>query len=142
MPAVFDNKYVTRLHGENVKKGKSKRDLAEQLRQDIRDFKRKNSLDRVVAVWCASTEAFIKPGPQHATLEQFEKAMDNNDEAIAPSMLYAYACIMENVPFCNGAPNQLSLQGLARLEDRGANAGGRHGAGRERKARPTARHCT
>src|SRR5205809_615396 len=66
MPAVFDNRYVTRLHGENVKKGKTKRDLAEQLRQDIRDFKKKNSLDRMVAVWCASTETFIKPGPQHA----------------------------------------------------------------------------
>jgi myo-inositol-1-phosphate synthase len=105
MPAVFDNKYVTRLHGENVKKGKSKRDLAEQLRQDIRDFKRKHSLDRLVAVWCASTEVFIKPGPQHATLEQFEKAMDRNDDAIAPSMLYAWACIMEGVPYCNGAPN-------------------------------------
>ena len=105
MPAVFDNKYVTRLHGENVKKGKTKRDLAEQLRQDIRDFKKKNSLDRVVAVWCASTETFIKSGPPHATIEQFEKAMDKNDDAIAPSMLYAWACIMEGVPYCNGAPN-------------------------------------
>ena len=105
MPAVFDNKYVTRINGTNVKKGKTKRDLAEQLRQDIRDFKAKNKCDRVVIVWCASTEIFIKPGPQHATLEQFEKAMENNDEAIAPSMLYAYAAIMEGVPFCNGAPN-------------------------------------
>ncbi|HJQ21176.1 MAG TPA: inositol-3-phosphate synthase [Gemmatimonadaceae bacterium] len=105
MPAVFDNRYVTRLNGDNVKKGKSKRDLAEQLRQDIRDFKRKHALDRLVAVWCASTETFIKPGPQHATLEQFEKAMDRNDDAIAPSMLYAWACIMEGVPYCNGAPN-------------------------------------
>src|SRR6478672_11065655 len=76
MPAVFDNAYVTRIHGENVKKGKTKRDLAEQLRQDIRDFKSKNKLDRVVAVWCASTETYIKSGPQHATIEQFEKAME------------------------------------------------------------------
>ena len=105
MPAVFENKYVTRINGTNVKKGKTKRDLAEQLRQDIRDFKAKNKCDRVVIVWCASTEIFIKPGPQHATLEQFERAMENNDEAIAPSMLYAYAAIMEGVPFCNGAPN-------------------------------------
>ncbi|MEO7104556.1 MAG: inositol-3-phosphate synthase [Gemmatimonadaceae bacterium] len=105
MPAVFDNHYVTRIHGTNVKTGKTKRDLAEQLRQDIRDFKAKNKLDRVVIVWCASTEIFIKPGPQHATIEQFERAMDNNDEAIAPSMLYAYAAIMENVAFANGAPN-------------------------------------
>ena len=105
MPAVFDNKYVTRINGTNVKKGKSKRDLAEQLRQDIRDFRTRNKLDRVVMVWCASTEIFIKPGPQHATIEQFEKAMERNDEAIAPSMLYAYAALMEGVPFCNGAPN-------------------------------------
>src|SRR5512132_3189544 len=105
MPAVFDQKYVTRIQGTNVKQGKTKRDLAEQLRQDIRDFKAKNKIDRVVIVWCASTEIFIKPGPQHATLEQFEKAMERNDEAIAPSMLYAYAALMEGVPFANGAPN-------------------------------------
>ena len=105
MPAVFDNKYVARIHGENVKKGKTKRDLAEQLRQDIRDFKTKNKCDRLVIVWCASTEVFIKPGPQHATVEQFERAMEQNDEAIAPSMLYAWAAMMEGVPFCNGAPN-------------------------------------
>src|SRR3954452_4939826 len=74
MPAVFENKYVTRINGSNVKKGKTKRDLAEQLRQDIRDFKAKNKCDRVVIVWCASTEIFIKPGVKHATLEQFERA--------------------------------------------------------------------
>ena len=117
MPAVFDNAYVTRIHGTNVKQGKTKRDLAEQLRQDIRDFKSKNKLDRLVIVWCASTEIFIRPGPQHATIEQFEKAMERNDEAIAPSMLYAYASIMEGVPFCNGAPNlsvdTVALQQLA-----------------------------
>ncbi|MGE5727344.1 MAG: inositol-3-phosphate synthase [Gemmatimonas sp.] len=105
MPAVFDNKYVTRINGSNVKKGKTKRDLAEQLRQDIRDFKAKHKLDRVVIVWCASTEIFIKPGPQHATIDQFEKAMERNDDAISPSMLYAYAAIMEGVPYANGAPN-------------------------------------
>jgi myo-inositol-1-phosphate synthase len=105
MPAVFENKYVTRITGTNVKQGKTKRDLAEQLRQDIRDFKSRNKLDRVVCVWCASTEIFIKPGSQHATLEQFEKAMERNDDAISPSMLYAWACLMEGVPFANGAPN-------------------------------------
>ncbi len=106
MTAVFDSRYVTRLHDvTNVKTGKTKRDLAEQLRQDIRDFKEKNELDRIVMVWCASTETFIKAGPQHATIEQFEKAMEENDDAIAPSMLYAWASIMEDVPFCNGAPN-------------------------------------
>ena len=67
MPAVFENRYVTRINGTNVKQGKTKRDLAEQLRHDIRDFKSKHGLDRVVCVWCASTETYIKPGPQHAT---------------------------------------------------------------------------
>ncbi len=105
MPAAFDQKYVTRISGTHVKKGKTKRDLAEQIRQDIRDFKTKHRLDRVVIVWCASTEIYIKAGAAHATLEQFEKAMERNDDAIAPSMLYAYAALMEGVPFANGAPN-------------------------------------
>ncbi len=105
MPAVFDQKYVARLNGTNVKHGKSKRDLAEQLRQDIREFKARNAVDRCVMVWCASTEVFIKAGPQHATIEQFERAMERNDDAIAPSMLYAWAAIMEGVPYANGAPN-------------------------------------
>ena len=105
MPAVFDNRYVTRIVGENVKRGKTKRDLAEQLRQDIREFRSKNHLDRLVMVWCASTEVYIKAGPQHATIEQFERAMERNDDAVAPSMLYAYAALMEGVPFANGAPN-------------------------------------
>jgi myo-inositol-1-phosphate synthase len=127
MPAVFDNRYVTRIHGENVKKGKTKRDLAEQLRQDIRDFKAKHRLDRLVAVWCASTETYIKPGPQHATIEQFEKAMERNDDAIAPSMLYAWACIMEGVPYANGAPN-LAVDTTALMQlaiDRGVPISGK-----------------
>ncbi|MGH7664727.1 MAG: inositol-3-phosphate synthase [Gemmatimonadaceae bacterium] len=127
MPAVFDNRYVARIHGENVKKGKTKRDLAEQLRQDIRDFKSKHRLDRLVIVWCASTEVFIKAGPQHATLEQFERAMERNDDAIAPSMLYAYAAIMEGVPFANGAPNlTVDMPCLIRLAaDRGVPVSGK-----------------
>jgi myo-inositol-1-phosphate synthase len=127
MPAVFDNRYVTRIHGENVKKGKTKRDLAEQLRQDIRDFTARHKVDRVVAVWCGSTEIFIKPGPQHATIEQFEKAMERNDEGIAPSMLYAWACIMEGVPYCNGAPNlAVDTQALIQLaNDRGVPISGK-----------------
>ncbi|HEU4989557.1 MAG TPA: inositol-3-phosphate synthase [Gemmatimonadaceae bacterium] len=105
MPAVFDNHYVTRINGSNVKQGKTKRELAEQLRQDIRDFKAKHKLDRLVIVWCASTEIFIKPGPQHASIAAFEQAMESNDEAISPAMLYAWAAIMEGVPYANGAPN-------------------------------------
>jgi myo-inositol-1-phosphate synthase len=127
MPAVFDNKYVTRIHGTNVKKGKTKRDLAEQLRQDMRDFKSKNKCDRLVIVWCASTEIFIKAGPQHATIEQFEKAMEKNDDAIAPSMLYAYAAIMEGIPFANGAPNLcVDTPALIKLaQDRGVPISGK-----------------
>src|SRR5690606_15254266 len=97
MPAVFDPMYVTRLTGAtNVKRGANKRELAEQLREDIRAFKQKNGVERCVMVWCASTEIFIKPGPTHATIEAFEAAMEANDETIAPSMLYAWAAIMEN----------------------------------------------
>lgn len=105
MPAVFDNRYVTRITGSNVKTGRTKRDLAEQLREDLRQFKARHDLARMVVVWCASTEIFIKPGPAHATIEAFEKAMLENDESIAPSMLYAWAAIMEGVPYANGAPN-------------------------------------
>ncbi len=105
MPAVFDQKYVKRLEGKNVKKGKTKRDLGEQLREDIRNFKQQNGCDRLVMVWCASTEIFLKQGPQHETLAAFEQAMDKNDDAIAPSMIYAWASLMEGVPFANGAPN-------------------------------------
>jgi myo-inositol-1-phosphate synthase len=127
MPAVFDQHYVKRLEGKNVKKGKNKRELAEALRQDIRDFKARHKCDRLVMVWCASTEIFIVPGPAHKNLAAFEKAMEANDTSIAPSMLYAYAAIMENVPFANGAPNLCcdvpALEQLAR--DRGVAIGGK-----------------
>jgi len=105
LPAVFDQAYVKRLNGTNVKTGKTKRDLAEQLRADIRAFKKQHGCDRLVLVWCASTEIFIQPGPAHESLAVFEKAMDANDPAIAPSMLYAWAALMEGIPFANGAPN-------------------------------------
>ena len=105
MPAVFDQHYVKRLTGTNVKQGKTKRDLAEQLRQDIRQFKAAHQLDRLVMVWCASTEIFIQPGAVHASLKAFEQGMLDNHPDIAPSMLYAWAALMEGVPFNNGAPN-------------------------------------
>jgi myo-inositol-1-phosphate synthase len=105
MPAVFDRRYVTRLDGTNVKRGKHKRDLAEQLRQDIRDFRKAAGVERVVAVWCGSTEVYIKPSAVHETIEAFEKGMAEDHPDIAPSMLYAWACIMEGVPYANGAPN-------------------------------------
>lgn len=105
MPAVFDNRYVKKLDGTNVKTGKNKRDLAEQLRADIRDFKAKHNCDRLVMVWCGSTEIFLQPSAAHMSIEAFEQAMENDDVAIAPSMLYAWAAIQEGVPFANGAPN-------------------------------------
>ena len=106
MPAVFESRYVTRItRATNVKTGKNKRDLADQIRADIRHVMQSNGATRGVMVWTGSTETFISPGPQHQTIEAFEKAMEENDDAIAPSMLYAYAAIMEGIPYCNGAPN-------------------------------------
>jgi myo-inositol-1-phosphate synthase len=105
MKAVFDQHYVKRLNGTHIKQGANKMELAEQLMQDIADFKRKNECDRLVLVWCASTEVFMKPSAEHETLEAFERAMRENSEAIAPSMVYAYAAIKSGVPFANGAPN-------------------------------------
>jgi len=103
LPAVFDQYYVKRLHGTHVKKGKNKRDLVNQLRADIQAFKK--TVDRVVVIWCASTEIYIKATDVHQSIEAFEKGLDNDDIAIAPSQLYAYAALSEGVPFANGAPN-------------------------------------
>jgi len=103
--AVFDRNYVKRLDGPNVKKGKNKMDLAEQIRDDIRDFRKKSGASRLVTIWCGSTEVFLEPTAAHQSVAAFEKAMQGNDEAIAPSMVYAYASLMEGVPFANGAPN-------------------------------------
>jgi myo-inositol-1-phosphate synthase len=80
-------------------------DLAEQLRQDIHDFKKKSGADRLVMIWCGSTEIFLQPGEVHSSLEAFERGLRANDEKIAPSMIYAYAALQEGVPFANGAPN-------------------------------------
>jgi myo-inositol-1-phosphate synthase len=103
--AVFDRNYVKKLNGPNVKKGQSKMDLAEQVRADIREFKKSSGATRLVTIWCGSTETFLEPGPAHQSVKGFERALTHNDEAIAPSMIYAYASLMEGVPFANGAPN-------------------------------------
>jgi myo-inositol-1-phosphate synthase len=105
MKAVFDQNYVKRLTGTNVKEGKNKLDLADQLIEEIAEFKRKNRCDRLVMVWCASTEIFLKPHAAHKTLKSFEQAMRDGHKAIAPSMIYAYAALKSGVPFANGAPN-------------------------------------
>lgn len=105
MSAVFSKDYVKKLSGDNVKKGESKWDLAMQVIDDIKRFKENNKLDRLVMVWCGSTEVFMKPQPVHDSIESFEAAMKNNDPAIAPSMIYAYAAIKLGIPYANGAPN-------------------------------------
>ena len=105
MKAVFDQHYVKKLTGTNVKKASTKYDLAQMLIEDIHNFKEKNNLDRMVTVWCASTEIFMESDPVHQTIETFEKALKENHPAIAPSMIYGYASIAAGVPFVNGAPN-------------------------------------
>src|SRR5262249_54033125 len=104
-PAVFDKHYVKRLEGPNVKKGKNKKDLAEQVAADIRAFKADNTLDRLVMVWCGSTEIFMTETPAHRTIDAFERALEANDPAIPSSMIYAYAAIREGIPYANAAPN-------------------------------------
>src|SRR5438128_876012 len=96
-PAVFDQRYVKRLDGPNVKRGKNKRDLAEQIISDIRTFKSGQHLDRLVMVWCGSTEIYMTESPAHATLEAFERALEQNDLSIPSSMVYAYAAIREGI---------------------------------------------
>lgn len=105
MKAVFDQHYVKRLNGTNIKEGKTKMDLAEQLIAEIAEFKKKNKCSRLVIVWAASTEIFLKTHKVHKTVASFEQAMRENHKAIAPSMIYAYAAMKSGVPFANGAPN-------------------------------------
>ena len=105
MKAVFDQNYVKRLSGTNVKKGKNKLDLANQLIAEIAEFKRKNKCARLVMIWAASTEIFMEPHAVHRNLKLFEQAVRDNHKAIAPSMIYAYAALKSGIPFANGAPN-------------------------------------
>jgi len=105
MPAVFDRQYVKRLDGPNVKKGKNKKDLADQVIADIRTFKAEHGCDRLVLVWAGSTEIFMTEAPCHRSLAAFEKGLEQNDPAIASSMIYTYAALKEGIPFGNAAPN-------------------------------------
>ena len=104
-PAVFDQRYVKRLAGPNVKKGRNKRDLAEQVMEDIRLFKQTHALDRLVMIWCGSTEVFMTESEAHASIKNFEHALEENDPTIPSSMVYAYAAIREGIPYANAAPN-------------------------------------
>jgi myo-inositol-1-phosphate synthase len=103
MPAAFDQHYVKRLTGKTVKTGKNKCDLANQIRNDIAEFKTKT--DRQVMIWCGSTEIYLEQAPVHQTLAAFEKGLVEDDPNISPSMLYAWAALKEGIPFINGAPN-------------------------------------
>ncbi|HVC19650.1 MAG TPA: inositol-3-phosphate synthase [Vicinamibacterales bacterium] len=104
-PAVFDQRYVKRLSGPNVKRGQNKKDLAEQVIADIRRFKAEHGLDRLVMVWCGSTEIFMTESPAHRSVEAFEQALVDNDPTIPSSMVYAYAALREGIPYANAAPN-------------------------------------
>jgi myo-inositol-1-phosphate synthase len=103
--AVFDKNYVKKLDGPNVKKGKNKKELVEQVKEDIREFKKSSGAERLAMIWCGSTETFIQQSAVHQTVEAFEKGLLENHEDIAPSMIYAYAAMQAGVPFANGAPN-------------------------------------
>ncbi|MBC7508381.1 MAG: inositol-3-phosphate synthase [Ferruginibacter sp.] len=105
MTAVFDKSYVENLDGTNVKTSATKYDLAMQVIEDIENFKIENGCNRVVMIWCGSTEKYIEETVIHSTIEKFEAALKNNESLIAPSMIYAYAAIKTGVPFANGAPN-------------------------------------
>src|ERR1043166_1799792 len=115
MPAVFEQAYVKKLNGPNVKKGTTKMHLAEQVREALRNFKATRGCDRLVAVWCGSTEVYRKPAEVHSTLDKFEAALRGSHDDIAPSQIYAYACLKMGVPYANGAPN-LSVDTPALLE--------------------------
>jgi myo-inositol-1-phosphate synthase len=115
MSAVFDRRYVKRLDGPNVKKGKNKLEMAEALREDMRRFKKDHGLDRLVMVWCGSTEIYLTESPVHASVAAFEKGLEASDDAIPSSMIYAYAAIKEGIPYANAAPN-LSADVPALLE--------------------------
>jgi myo-inositol-1-phosphate synthase len=114
-PAVFDRQYVKRLDGPNVKKAKNKRELADQLGDDIDKFRTQHALERLVMVWCGSTEVYLTETPAHASVAAFEKALEANDPTIPSSMIYAYAAIKAGIPYANAAPN-LSADVPALLE--------------------------
>ena len=104
-PAVFDNRYVKRLDGTHVQEGRTKWDLAHQLMEQIRSFQREKKVDRMVMVWCGSTEVFLEQGPVHEDVSALEEGLKNNHPDIPSSMVYAYAALKLGIPYANGAPN-------------------------------------
>ncbi len=117
-PAVFDPRHVARIEATHTKDYGSLREASEQIREDIRSFKERNDLDRVVMVSCSSTEAYLQPQKAHFALEDFEAAVDASDPAISPSMVYAYAALQEGIPYANGAPSlAVDIPALTELAD-------------------------
>jgi myo-inositol-1-phosphate synthase len=105
MTAAFDRNYCRNLDGKHIKKAKNKYDMALQIKADIAAWKKKTKVNRIVVIWCGSTEIFLTPQDVHSTIAKFEQGMKDNDPNIAPSMLYAWAAITSGIPFANGAPN-------------------------------------
>lgn len=105
MKAVYDPFFLPNLSGVNIKTGENKMDLAKQLIDDIERFRIENKCSRLVIVWCASTEVYTKESAVHQTVKSLEEGLKNNDPAIPPSMIYAYAAIKSGVPYANGSPN-------------------------------------
>lgn len=126
-PGVFDQRYVHKLDGAHVKDYETLRDAVDQVREDIRNFKRDNDLDRMVMISCASTEAYLQPQEAHFSVESFEAALDSSDPSISPAMIYAYAAIMEGVPYANGSPSlAVDIPALTQLaEERGVPVAGK-----------------
>ncbi len=104
MAGAFDQNFVKKLDGKHIKKG-TRRELADQVIQDIQNFKKQTGVSRIVVIWCGSTEVFIQPGPAHQSIKTFEEALDKDDKTISPSMIYAYAALKLGIPYANGAPN-------------------------------------
>ncbi len=103
--AVFDPNFVRKLDGKNIKSGKTKMDLADQVLRDFETFKREKGCSRLAMIWCGSTEVFKKAAPVHQTLRTFEEGLKKNDPEISPSMIYAYAALKSRISYANGAPN-------------------------------------
>ncbi|HUF89576.1 MAG TPA: inositol-3-phosphate synthase [Gemmatimonadota bacterium] len=119
MKGAFDQRYVKKLHGTHVIESRSKREWANQLIDDIAGFKEENGCDRLVMVWCGSTEVFMEKAPVHDSIEAFEEGLDDDDDAIPPSMVYAYAALRSGIPYANGAPNlSADVPALLDLADR------------------------
>ena len=105
MQAVFDQKFVKRLNGPNVKAGGSKMDYAEGVMEDIRQFQKRTKVSRTTMIWCGSTEVYHEAAEVHSSLERFERGLRENDPEISPSQIYAYAALKSGVPYANGAPH-------------------------------------